>query len=202
MGEAAGGAGRRGLRSAAGRVHHRQPLASRLGGHFHAGLLCQRREVARGQSQGRADLSRRSCSCRASGPSSACVRSRRPSGPSAAGPSRTCPLPTQILKTIDDVGRLEKPNARTDGLLPFVVRRLQLHQKAIENAGHSIRFAVSRGPLNIASFLMGTTEFLMAIRTNPDEMQRLPDADHGFHRRLAAIPEGVPAVDRGHLRAR
>jgi uroporphyrinogen-III decarboxylase len=83
------------------------------------------------------------------------------------------PFAEKILRTMDDLGRLEKPQVRTDGLLPFALRRLTLHRSAIEAAGHSIRFAVSRGPLNIATFLMGTTEFLMAVRTNPDEIHRL-----------------------------
>jgi len=83
------------------------------------------------------------------------------------------PYADKIIKAVGDATALEKPNARTDGLLPFVLRRLQHQQGQIEEAGHSIKFAVSRGPLNIASFLMGTTEFLMAIRTNPDEMQQL-----------------------------
>jgi uroporphyrinogen-III decarboxylase len=83
------------------------------------------------------------------------------------------PFAERNLKTIDDIRSLEKPKAKADGLLPFVIRRLQLHRNAIEDAGHSIRFAVSRGPLNIASFLMGTTEFLMAIRTHPDETHQL-----------------------------
>ena len=52
-----------------------------------------------------------------------------------------------------------------------MIRRLQEYQGRIEKAGHRIRFAVSRGPLNIATFLMGTTEFLMATRTNPDEIR-------------------------------
>lgn len=82
------------------------------------------------------------------------------------------PFADRAIKTISDAVALEKPNPKTDGLLPFVVRRLGLHQKRIEEAGHAIKFAVSRGPLNIASFLMGTTDFLMAIRTHPDEMQR------------------------------
>jgi len=82
------------------------------------------------------------------------------------------PFADKIIKTIGDIAALEKPNPRTDGLLPFVVRRLQLQRARIEEAGHSIRFAVARGPLNIATFLMGTTEFLMAIRTDPEEMQR------------------------------
>jgi uroporphyrinogen-III decarboxylase len=86
---------------------------------------------------------------------------------------RELPFAEKIFRTMDDLGRLEKPQVRTDGLLPFALRRLTLHRGAIEAAGHSIRFAVSRGPLNIATFLMGTTEFLMAIRTHPDEIHRL-----------------------------
>jgi uroporphyrinogen-III decarboxylase len=82
------------------------------------------------------------------------------------------PFAERIVKSVGDIAGLEKPNPATDGLLPFVVRRLQLHRSRIEAQGHSIRFAVSRGPLNIATFLMGTTEFLMAIRTDPDEIQR------------------------------
>ncbi|MBN1508023.1 MAG: uroporphyrinogen decarboxylase family protein [Sedimentisphaerales bacterium] len=79
------------------------------------------------------------------------------------------PFADKIIKTISDLSSLEKPNPRTDGLLPFVIRRLQEYQGRIEQSGHRIRFAVSRGPLNVATFLMGTTEFLMATQTNPDE---------------------------------
>jgi len=82
------------------------------------------------------------------------------------------PFAEKIVKTIGDLAGIEKPDPRTDGLLPFVLRRLELHRDRIEKEGHFIRFAVSRGPLNIATFLMGTTEFLMAIRTDPEEIQR------------------------------
>jgi uroporphyrinogen decarboxylase len=81
------------------------------------------------------------------------------------------PFASKIIRTVGDLSSLDKPNPRTDGLLPFVIRRLQEYQDRIEKAGHHIRFAVSRGPLNIASFLMGTTEFLMATRTNPEEIR-------------------------------
>ncbi len=67
------------------------------------------------------------------------------------------PFAKPILRSVEDVDRLERPNAHTDGLLPFVIKRLQHIQPVIERAGHTIRFAVARGPLNIASFLMGTT---------------------------------------------
>ena len=82
---------------------------------------------------------------------------------------RDLPFAERVIKQIEQAADMDKPDPKTDGLLPFAVRRLQLHQQQIEEAGHAIRFAVSRGPLNIATFLMGTTEFLMAIRTHPDE---------------------------------
>ncbi len=43
----------------------------------------------------------------------------------------------------------------------------------MEGEGHYIKFAVSRGPLNIATFLADTTEFLIAFRSNPDEAKKL-----------------------------
>ncbi len=56
-------------------------------------------------------------------------------------------------------------------MLPFVINRLRNHRQDIEKRGHEIKFAVSRGPFNIATFLMGTTEFLMATQLNPDRTQ-------------------------------
>lgn len=73
------------------------------------------------------------------------------------------PHADKIIKNIDEAGQIKKPNVKTDGLLPFIINRLLKTQTRIEDAGHTIRFAISRGPLNIASFLMGTTEFMMAI---------------------------------------
>lgn len=83
------------------------------------------------------------------------------------------PYADKIIRSIDDIASIERPDPRTDGLLPFVLRRLKLLQPQIEEAGHRIRFAVARGPLNIATFLMGTTEFLMALRTDPEPIQKL-----------------------------
>ncbi len=83
------------------------------------------------------------------------------------------PYADKIITDIQDVHSLSKPNPKTDGLLPLVLNRLKHYQGQIERAGHAIRFAVSRGPLNIASFLAGSTEFLMGIRTNPDETRKL-----------------------------
>ena len=83
------------------------------------------------------------------------------------------PFADKIIKQPEDIDGLTVPNPETDGLLPFMLNRLLKSQPAIESAGHRIRFSVSRGPLNIASFLMGATELMMAIVMEPDRIHRL-----------------------------
>jgi uroporphyrinogen decarboxylase len=83
------------------------------------------------------------------------------------------PFAHKVFSSIEEAKNLEKPNPSSDGLLPFVLERLKHAQPKIADSGHKIRFAVSRGPLNIASFLLGTTEFMMAVKTNPEETNGL-----------------------------
>jgi len=83
------------------------------------------------------------------------------------------PYADKVVADIQAAASLAKPNPKQDGLLPFALNRLRHFQYRIEREGHSVRFAVSRGPLNIASFLLGSTEFLMAIRTDPEETHKL-----------------------------
>jgi uroporphyrinogen decarboxylase len=85
------------------------------------------------------------------------------------------PFASPIITSFEQVDSISRPDPSKDGLLPFTLNRLKLTQKQIEREGHAIKFAVSRGPLNIASFLAGTTEFLMGVRVNPDEVSRLLD---------------------------
>jgi uroporphyrinogen-III decarboxylase len=90
------------------------------------------------------------------------------------------PYAEKILADIKEAGSLYKPNPKKDGLLPFALNRLKHYQGQIEQQGHGIKFAVSRGPLNIASFLAGSTEFLMAVRTDPDDVHKLLGTITGF----------------------
>lgn len=83
------------------------------------------------------------------------------------------PFPKKVLRTPGDIESLERPDPRTHGLLPFAINRLRHLQPSIEAAGHRIRFAVTRGPFNIAAFLLGTGEFMLALRTAPDLAHRL-----------------------------
>ncbi|MBP7887271.1 MAG: uroporphyrinogen decarboxylase family protein [Candidatus Marinimicrobia bacterium] len=105
--------------------------------------------------------------------------------PSAFGarcrfPQNEFPHAHPVIKSPEEIDALVVPEPETDGLLPFVLNRLKLAQPYIENAGHKIRFAVARGPLNIASFLMGTTEFLMAMLTSPELVETLMEKITAF----------------------
>ena len=88
---------------------------------------------------------------------------------------KNLPHAERTLNSIEDIGKMPSPNVKTDGLLPFVINRLKTSEDEIKRNNHQIRFAISRGPLNIASFLMGTTEFMMSLAMNPEEAQRLLD---------------------------
>ncbi len=98
--------------------------------------------------------------------------------PSAFGsrcifPANEFPHAHKVIQSADDIESLPQPNPKTDGLLPFVLNRLKLAQPKIEAAGHRIRFAVARGPLNIASYLMGSTEFLTSMMMQPEKAEAL-----------------------------
>ncbi len=98
--------------------------------------------------------------------------------PSAFGarcsfPANEFPHAHKIIRSEEEIDLLPQPNPKHDGLLPFVLNRLKLSQPKIEAAGHKIRFAVARGPLNIASFLMGTTEFLTMMMRRPEKAASL-----------------------------
>lgn len=98
--------------------------------------------------------------------------------PSAFGskcsfPENEFPHSHTCIRSIDEINSLHLPNPKTDGLLPFVLNRLKINQSRIEYSGHKVRFSVSRGPLNIASYLMGTSEFLMAMMTEQSKIHKL-----------------------------
>jgi uroporphyrinogen decarboxylase len=82
------------------------------------------------------------------------------------------PHPLKLNCTTDAIASLAKPCVKTDGLLPFVISRMARYHDKVKAFGCHYRFACSRGPLNIASFLFGTTDFMMALALTPDEVQK------------------------------
>jgi len=106
------------------------------------------------------------------------------------------PYADKIIKKPEDIDELTAPDPTTGGFLPFMLNRLVNMQPAIEAAGHRIRFSVSRGPLNIASFLMGATELMMAIILEPDRIHRLMRIITDFLKQWHALQrQTIPSID-------
>ena len=121
--------------------------------------------------------------------------------PSAFGSKLTwyeasLPHAEKIISDISQVSSLKVPDPGSDGLLPFVIQRLDEYHDRIRDAGHEIKFAVARGPLNIASFLMGTTEFMMALMTAPDTVHSFLKIITEFTNRwLRLQKQTFPSID-------
>jgi len=88
-------------------------------------------------------------------------------------PEDDFPFARKMLFDYDEIARLKKPDCRSEGMGPFALKRLAHCRPAIEGAGHRVRFATSRGPWNIATYLLGHSECLIGVKTNPDEIHRL-----------------------------
>lgn len=127
--------------------------------------------------------------------------------PSAFGartsfPHNEFPHAFAFIESPEQIKSMPRPNPEKDGLGPMVLNRIRLNEKKIKDAGHQVRFSVSRGPLNIASFLMGTTEFMMAMITHPEEchllIRKITDYLLAFHDHQAAMfpsTEGIMMLD-------
>lgn len=83
------------------------------------------------------------------------------------------PNPEKIIYDICEIDRIKKPNPKTDGLLPFVLNRIENNREKMEAKGHYTKFAFSWGPFNIAAYLMGHTEFLLGLKINPVETKKI-----------------------------
>ncbi|HWH71640.1 MAG TPA: uroporphyrinogen decarboxylase family protein [Candidatus Sulfotelmatobacter sp.] len=106
------------------------------------------------------------------------------------------PFAEKVIRDVAQIDELAEPNPKTDGLLPFMLNRLKIARPSIEDLGHQIRFSVSRGPLNVASFLMGTTEFMMALKTDPDKAHKLLRIITDFLKKWHELQrETIPTID-------
>ncbi len=83
------------------------------------------------------------------------------------------PHAEKVIHCSEDIARLPHPNVEFDGLLPFMINRLKNLENRINASGHTLKFAVTRGPLNIATFLMGTSEFMLLLAMEPEKAYEL-----------------------------
>ncbi len=83
-----------------------------------------------------------------------------------------------MISDCDDIGvlaGLPVPNPLRDGLMPLALNYYRRASEWVREAGENICMVAARGPLNVATHMMGVSEFLLALKLYPDETHRLLD---------------------------
>jgi len=92
--------------------------------------------------------------------------------PSAMGtrirfwPDQT-PSEVRALLRLDDLETLPPVDPNTDGLMALALHRYRMQRPRIQEAGYTLPVVTSRGPLCLASFVRGLTEFSLDLLDNP-----------------------------------
>ncbi len=68
---------------------------------------------------------------------------------------------------------VEPPDPQRHGLMPLVLQRYADAERRILPEGMNVKMVAARGPLAIASWLLGTTALMIALKTQPDAISRL-----------------------------
>ena len=106
------------------------------------------------------------------------------------------PSVAHMLRDISEVRHLSVPMPKNDGLMPFALHLQKWVQQQIKPLGYSIRIVAARGPLALATHLMGVTEFLTDIKIEPGEAHRFLDlCTETVIRWLTAQADNLPDVE-------
>jgi uroporphyrinogen decarboxylase len=89
-----------------------------------------------------------------------------------------------------------------DGLMPLLLRLYEVMEERLQAEGLGIRMVCARGPLTVASWLMGVTPLMMGLVTDPDMVYHVLDAMtttiiRWLQAQLDALrdPEGIMLLD-------
>jgi uroporphyrinogen decarboxylase len=89
-----------------------------------------------------------------------------------------------------------------DGLMPLLLRLYEVMEDRLQAEGLGIRMVCARGPMTVASWLMGMTPLMMGLVTDPDMVYHVLDAltttiIRWLRAQLDALrePEGIMLLD-------
>ncbi len=101
-----------------------------------------------------------------------------------------------LFSDITQTEGLAAPNPRSDGLMPLVLAQYRHALSRVRAEGMDMRIVAARGPLALASHLMGLTEFLVALKTEPAMTHKLLKVTTQLVRDwLSAQAEVLPSTD-------
>jgi len=70
---------------------------------------------------------------------------------------------------------IEPPDPQRHGLMPLVLQQYADVERRLLPEGVNVKMVAARGPLAVASWLLGVTELMIALKTQPEDISRLLD---------------------------
>lgn len=83
------------------------------------------------------------------------------------------PAQTPMLARLEDIAGFSPVNPSTDGLMALTLQRYRMQKARILDAGQTIPMTTARGPLCLATFLRGVTQFMMDLLDDPEGTHKL-----------------------------
>lgn len=83
------------------------------------------------------------------------------------------PVVYALFSDMADLPQVSMPNPRTDGFMPMILNYYRHLEPRVTDAGQLIKIVAARGPLTVATHLMGVSNFLLALKINPGATHRL-----------------------------
>jgi uroporphyrinogen decarboxylase len=87
-------------------------------------------------------------------------------------PDKT-PVVHPLISDLEELDRLSLPDPRADGWMPVILNHYRRLEPRVNDAGHRIKIVAARGPLTVATHLMGVTNFLLGLKLKPAATHRL-----------------------------
>lgn len=113
--------------------------------------------------------------------------------------------PPSIEPLVTDLSfwaNVKPANPQEDGLMPLVLRLYEVMDERLQAEGLGIKMVCARGPMTVASWLMGVTPLMMGLVTDPGLVSRILDTMttsiiRWLHAQLDTLrqPEGIMLLD-------
>jgi uroporphyrinogen decarboxylase len=107
-----------------------------------------------------------------------------------------------LITNLDFWSEIKPADPQEDGLMPLILRQQKVMDERLSLEGLGIRMVAARGPMTIASWLMGVTPLMMAIAANPKKLSSFLETltttiIRWLHAQLDTIrqPEGILLLD-------
>lgn len=108
------------------------------------------------------------------------------------------PTIRHIIESMDEIDRLRRPNPLKDGLMPEILKRYREELPLVRSEGMDIKVVAARGPMTLASHIMGVTNFLVGLKTEAEKthalMRLMTDTVKDWLQAQAEVLPGVEGI--------